>query len=60
LDEFFATYNGSSSLLGVANKDRGIKIKRESSRIRRFKQVSFIHTDKEIKDHGIELLDCGK
>lgn len=49
--------NLNSDTVGVADKNRGGILKSQYPTIKRFKIVPLIHTDKDIKDNGQEIIE---
>ena len=54
LDQVFSSYP-DKRILWVADKNQGINLKKQY-KLKRFKQTDLLHTDKEVKQKGIELI----
>lgn len=56
--EIFFSSNSDRKILGVADKNQGINLKKQY-KLKRFKQVDLLHTDLDVKNKGIELIRIG-
>ena len=54
LDQVFSSFP-DKRILWVADKNQGINLKKQY-KLKRFKQTDLLHTDKEVKEKGIELI----
>ena len=54
LDQVFTAFP-EKRILWVADKNQGINLKKQY-KLKRFKQTDILHTDKEVKNKGIELI----